>query len=164
VSYFQIREKRLSASRLFELTRAVTEAAGPAGAKVLVNGRADIAIAAGAAGVHLPGDGVPAGPLRRYVPPGFVIAASTHTLAEAIAAKNSLVDLITFGPVYETPGKGPAAGLEALAGVCQACAPTPVLALGGIEGARVGRVLEHGAAGYASIRYLNDMLADQAAL
>lgn len=158
VNYFQIREKRLSAARLFELAAAVTEAARPSRVKVLVNGRADIALAAGAAGAHLPADGVPAAELRKHVPPGFLIAASTHSLAEAASAKNSMVDLISFGPVFETPGKGPAVGLEALAEVCEACAPMPVVALGGVDGSRSDQIMNAGAAGYAAIRYLNEML------
>lgn len=159
VNYFQVREKRLSAARIYELTSAIVDAARPSGVKVLVNGRADIALAAGAAGVHLPADGLPAADLRRCVPAGFVIGVSTHSLAEAVAAKVGGADLVTFGPVFPTPGKGPSVGLEALAEVCAACEPMPVLALGGVDGSHVDQVLGSGAAGYAAIRYLNEVLA-----
>lgn len=159
VGIFQIREKRLSAKRLFELTTAAADAARATGVKLLVNGRADIALAAGADGVHLPSDGLPAAELRQRLPEEFLIGVSVHTAGEAEAAKDAGADLVTFGPVFPSPGKGEGVGPERLREVCERLGPFPVVALGGVDGGRIRDVLEQGAAGFAAIRYLNECLA-----
>lgn len=159
VNLFQVREKKLSAADLFDLSKDAANAAREAGVTLLINGRADIALAAGADGVHLPSDGVPASEVRRGVPDTFIIGVSVHTLDEAAAASQAGADLATFGPVFESPGKGEAVGLEKLAEVCKRLAPFPIVALGGIDETRVKDVLGRGAAGFAAIRYLNECLA-----
>lgn len=159
VNLFQIREKGLSAARLYELSSAAAEAGREVNVKLLVNGRADVALAAGAHGVHLPSDGLPAAELRSRVPNEFLIGVSVHSAEEALAARENGADFVTLGPVFQSPGKGPALGLEKLAAVCERLGPFPVLALGGVDESRVKDVLEHGAAGFAAIRYLNECLA-----
>lgn len=159
VTHFQIREKKLSAARLFELSEESAAAAKATGVKLLINGRADIALAAGADGVHLPADGIPAGELRRNVPIGFIIGVSVHTLEEAAAAKEAGADLVMFGPVFSSPGKGQGVGLDSLARTCKRLSPLPVVAVGGIDEDRIASVLDHGGSGFASIRYLNECLA-----
>jgi thiamine-phosphate pyrophosphorylase len=158
VTLFQIREKKLSAARLFNLSAEAAEAAREAGIRLLINGRADIALAAGADGVHLPADSLPADALRRSVPDDFIIGVSTHSLDEAAAAKDAGADLSVFGPVFESPGKGKGVGLERLAAICERLGSFPVLALGGIDEHRIDDVLRSGAAGFAAIRYLNECL------
>jgi thiamine-phosphate pyrophosphorylase len=158
VGLFQIREKRLSASRLFDLVLRVVSATVGSGVKVLVNGRLDVALAAGAAGVHLPSDGLPAAEVRR-LSSETVIGVSAHSVEEAERAKTAGADFVTFGPVFETPGKDRVAGVQQLQRVCTAVAPMPVLALGGIvDETTIKSALNAGADGYASIRYLNDLL------
>ncbi|MBI5499868.1 MAG: thiamine phosphate synthase [Deltaproteobacteria bacterium] len=129
---------------------AVGSARGRA-APVYVRGRVDLAVAAGAAGVQLQADGLePAD--ARAVAPGFRLGYSAHRLDEvrALAAE---VDHLTFSPVYATPGKGPPAGLDALTAACRAAGTTPVLALGGIDGAERARAAAAaGAWGVAAIR------------
>jgi thiamine-phosphate pyrophosphorylase len=160
VNLFQIREKSLSAAKLFELAESAVLAARGSGVKVILNGRADIAMAANADGVHLPGDGIPAAALRDRVPDGFIIGVSTHSTAEALAARDGGADYITYSPVFDSPGKGASVGLRALAEVCEAIAPLPLVALGGVDGTNIQDVLKHGAAGYAAIRYLNALFAE----
>lgn len=158
VSMFQIREKKLSAARQFELAEEAVRAAGETGLKIIVNGRADIALAAGAAGVHLPADGVSAGHLRKCVPEDFIIGVSTHSVEETVAAMDDGADFVTFGPVFASPGKGRGVGLNYLAEVCATVAPFPVVALGGIDQGRIEVVFRNGASGFAAIRYLNGLL------
>jgi thiamine-phosphate pyrophosphorylase len=80
------------------------------------------------------------------------MGVSTHSLTEAESAVAASANYIVFGPVFETPGKGPAMGLDALAAVCDALGTFPVLALGGIDETNAGLVREAGAAGVAAIR------------
>src|SRR4029453_11003593 len=93
----------------------------------------DVALAAGAAGVHLPAAGVgPAGVRRRWGS-RLSIGVSTHSLAEAVAAMNEGVDFITFGPVFDTESKrqyGPPVGMGMLKEVVRAVT-LPVFAIGG---------------------------------
>ena len=86
VDLYQIREKDLSGRLLFDLASAAVEAARGSETRILINGRADIALAARADGVHLPANGVPVRELRGCVPEDFLIGASTHSIAEAEAA------------------------------------------------------------------------------
>lgn len=156
--YFQIREKKLPARFLFELSKECGAVARGAALKVLLNGRADIAIAAGLAGVHLPADGVPAAIVRRSFGNDLVISVSIHSLAEALAAQRDKADLVLFGPVFASPGKGEPRGLAALADVCSALGELPVIALGGVKADDLDDVIQAGAAGFASIRYLNGLI------
>lgn len=162
ISLIQIREKALLARQLYDLTRRFVELSRGSRTKILVNDRADIAASAGADGVHLRSDSMSVSIVRRIFPRPFVIGVSTHTPAEAIEAAGD-ADLIVFGPVFETPGKGGSVGIEGLASVCSSLKDLPILALGGIDGTNLDVVLNAGAAGFASIRYLNDVVADKAA-
>lgn len=162
ITMFQIREKALTASQLLELAANAVRAAGNTSLKILVSGRADIALAAGADGVHLPANGVPVEALRKWVPYEFLIGVSTHSLDEVIAAQEGGADFAVFGPVFETPGKGPPFGIDALKEVCDAVAPFPVLALGGIDEENAAEALDAGVSGYAAIRYLNRQLVENA--
>ena len=153
VDYLQIREKDLPGRQLFELTRAVLALPNPAGTRVMVNERADVAIAAGAAGVHLPADSVAPGEIRQIAPRGFVVAVSTHSLEEVRAAERAAVDFAVFGPVFATPSKnrwGPPQGLDALESVCRAVS-LPVMAIGGITAENATACVERGASGIAGI-------------
>lgn len=145
----QLREKDLDDRALFGLAR-LARAGLPPGTRLLVNGRADVAIAAGADGVHLPADGIPAAALRARFGPRFLIGRSTHRVEEVERARDDGADYVTFGPVYDTPGKGPAVGLGELARA--AAAGLPVYALGGVTLERLGELAAAGASGIAAIR------------
>ena len=158
VHLFQIREKQLSAGALFELAREAVNAAAGTLVQVLVNGRADVAVAAGAAGVHLPSSGLRPAELRKHVPSGFIIGVSTHSAEEILTAREQGADFAVFGPVFASPGKGNGVGLELFRAAVPLAGPMPVLALGGIDEVRAAEVLAAGASGWAAIRYLNELL------
>jgi thiamine-phosphate pyrophosphorylase len=125
---------------------------------VLVNDRLDVALTAGAGGVHLGGQSMPVSTVRQVAPRPFVIGVSCHSLGEAIAAESAGADYLLLGPVFETPSKlkyGPPLGLDELRKVT-AQVRIPVLALGGITVERVRPCLEAGAAGIAGIRIFQD--------
>lgn len=154
ISLVQIREKLLSAKLVFELTSEATKITKNSNTKLLVNDRADIALAAKADGVHLTENSISAEIIRRSFGENFVIGISAHTIEKAETAKNQKADFVTFSPVFETPNKGRAQGLEKLREVCEKLKPFPVLALGGIDETNYRKVLENGASGFAAIRFL----------
>ena len=161
----QIREKDLPTRELTALVEEALSAArespsaGRASlARVLVNDRLDVALAAGAGGVHLGGQSMPVSVVRKMAPRPFVVGVSCHSLAEAVAAESAGADYLFLGPVFETPSKlkyGPPLGLDELRRVTGQVR-MPVLALGGITVECVRPCLEAGAAGIAGIRIFQD--------
>ncbi len=156
VSIIQLREKHLSARQLFELAVEAAKITRESSTRLLVNDRADIALAAKADGVHLAANSLPVKIIRGNFPSDFIIGASAHTLEAARSAADNGADFAVFGPVFETPGKGEPQGLEILAEVCGDLHPFPVMGLGGIDESNYSTVLEAGASGFAAIRFLND--------
>ena len=156
ISMIQIREKSLSARALFEMvSRAALITKGTA-TKLLVNDRADAAWAAGADGVHLTAASARPEIIRKSFGVDFLIGVSTHSMEEVLAARRGRADFAVYGPVYESPGKGEAVGLEKLGQVCTQAEYFPVLALGGVDAENIADVFAAGAAGIAAIRYFND--------
>lgn len=152
----QLRDPALGARALLELARALLPACRAAGAPLLINDRADVALAAAAAGVHLPGAGLVPADARALLGPEALIGASCHAPDEVARAAREGADFCVFGPVWPTPGKGPAQGLSELARAARAAAGVPVLALGGVEVARASALLPSGAHGGACIRSVLD--------
>lgn len=148
VGAVQIREKDLDDRSLWDLARTARSILPPA-TRLLVNGRLDVALAAGADGAHLPSDGLPVAALRRFGAE-VLLGVSTHQVEEVERARDEGADYVTFGPVWETPGKGPARGVGELARA--AASGLPVYALGGVTIERFGEVAAAGAAGVAAIR------------
>lgn len=149
----QLREKDLPPRELLELALTMRELTGRYGAKLIINDRADIALAAGADGVHLGEASIPAAAVRRILGPNRLIGVSCHGREGALAAEKSGADFITFGPVYPTPSKalyGPPVGVEQLAETA-ALLDIPVFALGGIRRENTPEALAAGAAGVALI-------------
>ncbi len=101
--YVEVRDKEASDRAVTRLLRRAVDAL--AGSRVLANGRFDLALAAGAAGVILPEAGLPIAPVRRETPRGFVIGRSTHSAASVSAAFEQGADLVLLGPIFETPSK-----------------------------------------------------------
>lgn len=153
VHLIQIRESRLEGGALLRLTGRCLEAVRGTAARVVVNDRLDVALAAGAHGVHLRSDGVDATRVRAIAPPGFLIGRSVHDVAAAIrTATAGATDYLQFGTVFETsskPGRT-AVGISVLRRVVQATA-LPVLAVGGADPEGWPHVARAGAAGYAAI-------------
>jgi len=156
VNIIQIREKHLSAKQLFDLSTDALKITTPSDSLLVVNDRADIALAAGADGVHLRSDSIPAAVVRGVVPNDFLIGVSTHSLTEIKAAKSSGADFAFFGPVFSTPGKNVVVGIQELKRVAETVSPFPVIAIGGIDETNVQSVLSIGAAGFAAIRFMHN--------
>ncbi|MBA3884597.1 MAG: thiamine phosphate synthase [Acidobacteria bacterium] len=155
VDLVQVREPDLNDGALLALVREVVAATCPPTC-VVVNDRADIALAGGAAGVHLRADSVPAASVRGVVPDGFLIGRSVHSVREAeAAAEEGACDYLIFGTVFPStskPAGHPVAGLPGLAEVAAAVgARVPVLAIGGISERDAEAIAGTGAAGVAAI-------------
>jgi thiamine-phosphate pyrophosphorylase len=149
----QVREKDLPTSDLLRLCLALRPLCRAHGAALLVNDRIDVAVAAGADGVHLPVDSFAPSDARRLLGPRAIIGASTHSEKEACVAVDGGADFIVFGPVFDTPEKrrfGPPVGLDALAAVVRRVS-VPVLGIGGIDAQRAGPVRAAGARGVAVV-------------
>jgi thiamine-phosphate pyrophosphorylase len=155
ISLIQIREKKLTAKLVFKLASEAAEITKNSNTKLLVNDRADIALAAKADGVHLTENSISAEIIRRSFPKNFITGVSTHSIETAEKAKTEGADFVTFSPVFSSPGKDVPKGLEKLAEVCERLKPFPVVALGGIDETNYRTVLETGASGFAAIRFLH---------
>lgn len=149
----QLRDKQLAARELLALARELVALCHSAGHRLLVNDRLDVALAAGADGVHLPAAGVAPIEARRLLGQGGWIGCSCHSEADVRRALEGGADFATVGPVYDTPSKrayGAPVGLEVL----RRAAPLglPLVALGGIDVLNAGEAVAAGARGLAAIR------------
>lgn len=153
VQAVQLREKDLGAGELLELARRLREITARHGAKLLINDRVDIVLAADADGVHLGVASLPPQEARRILGSHRLIGCSTHGTEQLAAATAGGADFVTFGPVFATPSKapyGPPLGIDALR---RACASTqlPVFGIGGIGRRNTGEVVAAGSYGVAAI-------------
>lgn len=155
IPLIQLREKNLSTKLLFELAEKAAQITENSETKLLINDRADVALAAKADGVHLTEKSLSAQTVRANFPKDFIIGVSVHTLEKALEVRSQGADFITFSPIFHSPGKGEPVGLETLREVCEALKGFPVIALGGIDETNYKEVLEI-ADGFAAIRFLND--------
>jgi thiamine-phosphate pyrophosphorylase len=158
----QLRAKDLSAGAMLHLARRLRAITTAHDARLLINDRLDVALAAGADGVHLPENGLDIASVRAITRPRFLIGVSRHGPAGAAAAARAGADLVVCGPIWPTPSKPGTEplGVEALPEAAAAIAevqdpdrPTHLFALGGVdtpERAAAARVA--GAFGAASIR------------
>jgi thiamine-phosphate pyrophosphorylase len=155
VDAIQLREKDLDDRSLYVIGGQVADAISGRCA-LLVNGRADVALALHAAGVHLPSHGVPVSHLRRRFPE-LLLGVSTHRLDEIAAARDGGADFVTYGPVYPPTTKRSALPPVGADGIARAAAlGLPVLALGGVTVERLPELAAAGAAGIAAIGAFRD--------
>jgi thiamine-phosphate pyrophosphorylase len=159
IDLIQIREKQLTARVLFELVSESRKLTRGSQTRLLVNDRADIAVGASADGVHLTTQSLDAATIRKTFGEQLLIGASTHSLDEVKAARDSGADFAVFGPVFETESKigfGSPKGLEELSQVVRAVRSFPVLALGGVSRLNAAGCLAAGAQGIAGISLFDD--------
>jgi thiamine-phosphate pyrophosphorylase len=148
--WVSLREKDLPEDEQVLLGRSLIPLARRHGAKLMVHGEASLAKRVGADGVHLP-SGADAAAARALLGRDKLIGVSIHTATEAEAINPRAVDYVLAGPAFETPSKpgyGPEIGRKGFADIARA-APVPVLAIGGINAARIGELVAAGAAGVA---------------
>jgi thiamine-phosphate pyrophosphorylase len=162
INWVQIREKDLETRALTELVRLAVAASRGTHTKILVNDRLDVALATGAAGVHLGETSLPVGTVAEWRRSSgraeFLIGPSCHSVEAAQKAESAGADYIFFGPVFATPSKaafGAPQGIERLRVVCRSVR-IPVLAIGGITVENTHSCVAVGAAGVAAIRMFQE--------
>ena len=149
----QLRDKDKSGGELYAIAKEIKTLCSEYDALFIVNDRLDIALAAGADGVHLGQDDLPLLAARSLAPRPFIIGISAGTVEEAIRAEQEGADYIGVGPVYPTgtkPDAGPPVGLSLIREISQAVT-VPVVGIGGINLSNTGAVIEAGADGVAVI-------------
>ena len=152
-----VRERDLDARPLADLVRACVRAVQGTPTRVVVNDRLDVALAAGAHGVHLRGDSLPTAEVRRLCPRGFLVGRSVRNAASAARA-SAEVDYLVLGTIFPTPSKPGGDTVIGTAELARAvlAAPVPVIGIGGITEHRLPEVAATGAAGVAAIRLFVD--------
>jgi thiamine-phosphate pyrophosphorylase len=153
VDLVQLRMKDASDEQVLETARAFREACP----LLMVNDRPDLALAAGADGVHVGQDDMSPEEARAVVGPDLLVGASTHSRAQVALADRSAADYFAVGPVYKTPTKAgrPAVGLGLLR-YAAARATKPWFAIGGIDAGNVDDVVAAGARGIVVVRAIRD--------
>lgn len=151
IDVIQVREPDLEAGALTDLVRALVRITTGTTAKVLVNDRVDVALAACASGVHLKERSFLPAAVRQVAPPGFVIGCSVHTPAAAIARKAA--DFLIAGTVLPTASKPSVEylGKEGLRAIVEVAAEQPVLGIGGLDVPSIPLLAASCAAGMAAV-------------
>jgi thiamine-phosphate pyrophosphorylase len=148
-----LREKDLGGRDLLALARALRAVCRDLGQLLLVNDRLDVAVAAGADGVHLPAAGVPPSDARRLLPPPALVGVSCHSAADVARARDAGASYAFLSPIFDTPSKrayGPPLGVGALREA--AGLGLPLVALGGVGPDNAASLVAAGARGVAAIR------------
>lgn len=154
--WLQLRWKSAPGGPLLALACEVVQRAAETGCRLIVNDRLDVALASGAAGVHLGQDDLPLAAARRVAGDRLVIGVSTHDVAEARAAEDGGADYVGFGPMFATTSKADALTPRTLDGLraVRAAIRIPIVAIGGIGPASAPPILDAGADAVAMISAL----------
>lgn len=147
VHVIQLRDKQMTGRMLVEMARELKQLAERPGAVFLVNDRVDVALAAGADGVHVGQEDIPVELIRRFVPEDFIVGVSVKTVEQAVKAEADGASYVAVSPVFETPTKpdaGAGLGLESLSQIRKAVS-IPVVAIGGINRTNITDVFRAGA-------------------
>jgi thiamine-phosphate pyrophosphorylase len=150
----QLREKHLPAREFYAEASEALRVARSFGARLIINDRADVALAVGADGVHLGQDDMPPEAARALSCEGKVLGFSTHSVAQASEAARLPVDYLAIGPVFATSSKespDPVVGLEGVRRVRASVGRLPLVAIGGISLETASAVLAAGADSVAVI-------------
>ncbi len=155
VSMIQIREKHLPVRLLFQLVSETVALKKNSSTRILVNDRADVALAAHADGVHLTSTSINTAIIRQTFPKKVTIGVSTHTIGEIKNAKCDGADFVVFSPIFPTPSKekyGDPKGIGELKKAVKNVEDFPIIALGGINIDNFSDVINSGAGGIAAIQ------------
>ncbi len=149
----QLRDKTGNLRELLPQARAIQSLCRSRGALFIVNDRVDLALAAGADGAHVGQEDLPAASARRLLGPRRVLGVSTHSLAQAEAARQAGADYVGFGPMYATGTKATGYAPQGLGALreLRRVVSLPILAIGGINLENVSQVIEAGATAPAVI-------------
>lgn len=153
----QLREKHLSSGEFYDQAAEAVRVARARGVTIIINDRIDVALAVDADGVHLGQDDLPPDVARRVLGGRAIIGFSTHTLAQALQAKEMPIDYLAFGPIFGTSSKDnpdPTVGLEGLEKVRQSVSRIAIVAIGGINHENAPEVIRAGADAVALISAL----------
>jgi len=159
-SLVQLREKQMLAREFYEQAKAAVAVSARHGVQLLINDRVDVALAAGAQGVHLGQDDMPPAAARKLLGPDAVIGYSTHNIEQAVAATKLPIDYLAIGPIFATTIKSdtaPVLGLDGLQAVRQAIGAFPLVAIGGITRSNAHEVIQAGA---DSVAVISALLSD----
>ena len=158
VTAVQLRAKDLGTRDFLDLARRLIERLAARRVPLLINDRVDVALACGAAGVHLGQDDLPLADARRLLGRNRIIGLSVNTLREALAAESAGADYIGLGPVFVTATKAttlPVLGAEGL-GWIRSKVKLPIVAIGGVNEGNARRLVEAGADGVAAVSAIMD--------
>jgi thiamine-phosphate pyrophosphorylase len=153
----QLRDKHAPALEFYGQARAALEVAARLGVQLIINDRADIALALGAAGVHLGQDDLPPEAARRLLGQDAIIGYSTHSLAQIQEAAKLPIDYFAIGPIFPTSTKenpDPVVGLDGVRLAREAIGDRSLVAIGGISPANARDIIEAGADSVALIHAL----------
>ncbi|HTH51059.1 MAG TPA: thiamine phosphate synthase [Pyrinomonadaceae bacterium] len=160
----QLREKKASSREFYAEALECVAYAHPRRVRIVINDRADIALAVSADGVHLGQDDMPPAAARELLGPNAIIGYSTHSVEQGVAAIDFPVDYVAIGPVFPTSTKenpDPVVGLKGVASVRGSIGAKPLVAIGGIDEFRISEVL---AAGADAVAMIGTILADPTAI
>lgn len=153
-TFIQLREKTAAPDVFFAAAKETIAIARPAGAKIIINDRVDIALAVKADGVHLGQDDLPPAEARKLLGNNAIIGISTHNIEQVNEALRQPVDYIAFGPIFPTATKidsDPVVGLNKLTEIKRLTGGIQLVAIGGINADNYRDVLTAGADSVAMI-------------